>query len=123
MVSKHCFRFVYYTVGEEEMSENGWEIHSKLVLKELETLAVSIKQLQAQVLELKSEIAEIKAKEDKVQVLTQWKERVDEVASPSQLKDLQKQVQDLQNFKIKATTAFIAVQMVVAGAFALLKLF
>jgi len=123
MVSKHCFRFVYYTVGEKEMSENGWEIHSKLVLKELETLAVSIKQLQAQVLELKSEIAEIKAKEDKVQVLTQWKERVDEVASPSQLKDLQKQVQDLQNFKIKATTAFIAVQMVVAGAFALLKLF
>ena len=105
------------------MSENGWEIHSKLVLKELETLAASIRQLQAQIVDLKSEIAEIKAREDKVQMLTQWKERVDEVASPSQMRDLQKQVQSLQDFKVKATTAFIAVQMVVAGAFALLKLF
>tara|TARA_B100000674_G_scaffold491865_1_gene510742 strand:- start:511 stop:828 length:318 start_codon:yes stop_codon:yes gene_type:complete len=105
------------------MSENGWEIHSKLVLKELETLAASIRQLQAQIVDLKSEIAEIKAREDKVQMLTQWKDRIDEVTSPTQLRDLKNQVARLQDFKVKATTAFIAVQMVVAGAFALLKLF
>ena len=34
-----------------------------------------------------------------------------------------KEVAGIQDFKVKATTAFVAAQMVVAAAFALLKLF
>lgn len=102
---------------------NGWDQYSKLVLRELESLAAGVNGLKTEIEGLKREITEMRAKEDKVAELIDWKKRVDEVASPSQIRDLQKQVSNLQDFKVKATTAFVAVQMVVAGAFALLKLF
>ena len=102
---------------------NGWDQYSKLVLRELESLALGVNGLKQEIEALKSEITEMRAKEDKVAELIDWKKRVDEVASPSQLKDLQKQVANLQDFKVKATTAFVAVQMVVAAAFALIKMF
>ena len=102
---------------------NGWDQYSKLVLRELESLAAGVNGLKNEIEALKREITEMRAKEDKVAELIDWKKRVDEVASPSQIKDLQKQVAHLQDFKVKATTAFVVVQMVVAAAFALIKLF
>ena len=69
-------------------NENGWAEYSRLVLKELETLAQGIKELNDNLGDVKREIAEIRAREDKVQELVKWKERIDEVASPSQIKDL-----------------------------------
>jgi predicted nucleic acid-binding Zn-ribbon protein len=102
---------------------NGWDQYSKLVLRELESLADGVNGLKNEIEALKREITEMRAKEDKVAELIDWKKRVDEVASPSQIKDLQKQVAHLQDFKVKATTAFVVVQMVVAAAFALIKLF
>lgn len=104
-------------------NDNGWNEYSRMVLKELESLALGINGLRTEIEGLKREITELRAKEDKVSELIEWKKRVDEVASPSQLKDLQQQVLSLQDFKVKATTAFVAVQMVVAAAFALIKLF
>jgi uncharacterized protein YoxC len=103
-------------------NDNGWNEYSRMVLKELESLAIGINGLRTEIEGLKREITELRAKEDKVSELVEWKKRVDEVASPSQLKDLQQQVLNLQDFKVKATTAFIAAQMVIAGAFAFLKL-
>ena len=104
-------------------NDNGWNEYSRMVLKELESLAIGINGLRTEIEGLKREITELRAKEDKVAELVEWKRRIDEVASPTQIKDLQQQVLGLQDFKIKATTAFIAAQMVVAAAFALLKLF
>lgn len=102
---------------------NGWGEYSKMVLKELEVLAQGINALKQDMEGLKREMAELRAKEDRVKELVEWKRRIDDVASPVQLRDLQKEVAGLQDFKVKATTAFVAVQMVVAAAFALLKLF
>lgn len=104
-------------------NDNGWNEYSRMVLKELESLAIGINGLRTEIEGLKREITELRAKEDKVAEIAEWKRRIDEVASPTQLKDLQQQVLSLQDFKVKATTAFIAVQMVVAASFALLKLF
>lgn len=104
-------------------NDNGWNEYSRMVLKELESLAIGINGLRTEIEGLKREITELRAKEDKVAEIAEWKRRIDEVASPTQLKDLQQQVLSLQDFKVKATTAFIAAQMVVAAAFALLKLF
>ena len=104
-------------------NDNGWNEYSRMVLKQLEDMSAGINGLRTEIEGLKREITELRAKEDKVSELVEWKKRVDEVASPSQLKDLQQQVLSLQDFKVKATTAFIAVQMVVAAAFALIKLF
>ena len=42
--------------------------------------------------------------------LREWKQKVDEVASPTQLAKLVQEVQDLNNFKTKAVTIFAVVQ-------------
>jgi predicted nuclease with TOPRIM domain len=96
-------------------NENGWGEYSRLVLKELETLASGIKELNENINEMKREMTEIRAKEDKVQELVKWKERIDEVASPSQLKELQLQVDELKSFKTQAVTVFAVVQFGMAA--------
>ena len=96
-------------------NENGWGEYSRLVLKELETLASGIKELNESINEMKREMTEIRAKEDKVQELVKWKERIDEVASPSQLKELQLQVDELKSFKTQAVTVFAVVQFGMAA--------
>ena len=96
-------------------SENGWGEYSRLVLKELETLASGIESLRGELQEVKQELAKMQVREDKVQEIVKWKERIDEVASPSQLKDLQVQVEDLKLFKTKAVTIFTVVQFAMAA--------
>ena len=96
-------------------SENGWAEYSKLVLKELETLALGIKELNDSMNEMKREITEIRAREDKVQELVKWKERVDEVASPTQLEKLKDEVEDLKLFRTKAVTIFAVIQFAMAA--------
>ena len=100
---------------------NGWGEYSRLVLKELETLAKGIEGLKNQIGDLKSEIAELKAKEDKVKELSAWKDRVDEVASPTQLKEMQDMVKKHELFKTKAITMFAVVQIMMAGLMTILK--
>ena len=63
---------------------NGWETYSKLVLQQLETLSHGIEGLRTELQDMKNQLTELKAKEDRVQDLKIWKEKVDEVASPTQ---------------------------------------
>ena len=65
--------------------------------------------------DMKREIAEIRAREDKVQELVKWKDRVDEVTSPSQLKELRDEVEDLKLFRTKAVTIFAVIQFAMAA--------
>jgi len=95
--------------------DNGWGEYSRLVLKELETLARSIDSLRGELQEVKQEIAKMQVREDKVTEIVKWKERIDEVASPSQLKDLQDQVEELKLFKTKAVTIFAVIQFAMAA--------
>ena len=104
-------------------SDNGWSEYSRLVLKELETLARSIEGLRAELQEVKQELAKMQVREDKVDELKAWKEKIDEVASPSQLKDLTKEVEDLKIFKTKAITMFVVVQFMMGTTMAILKFF
>jgi len=91
-------------------SDNGWAEYSKLVLKELETLATGIEALRTELQDVKQELAKFQSREDKVDELRAWKEKIDEVASPTQLKELTKEVEDLKLFKTKAVTVFAVVQ-------------
>jgi len=90
--------------------ESGWSEYSRLVLKELETLATAITSLNIEIQELKQEIARMREREDRVDELRAWKEKVDEVASPSQMQTMVKDVEDLKMFKTKAITIFAVVQ-------------
>lgn len=118
---------VALSVSEENIhmsnKEESWDQYSRLVLRELETLAQGITALREQITDLKSEIAELKAKEDKVQDLVQWKSRIDEISSPTQLKEMQHSVNELKTFKTTAVTVFAVVQTLMAITVAILKFF
>ena len=95
-------------------SENGWGEYSRLVLKELETLAKGIDDLRKELQDVKQELAKMQVREDKVEEIKVWKEKIDEVASPTQLKELMKEVDELKLFKTKAITVFAVVQFAMA---------
>ena len=86
------------------------ENYNHLVLAQLQSLSQAIEALRGDLQLVRQEITEIKAKEDKVVELREWKQKVDEVASPTQLAKLVQEVQDLNNFKTKAVTIFAVVQ-------------
>ena len=70
---------------------NGWGEYSKMVLKELEVLSQGMASLKQDMEGLRREMAELRAKEDRVKELVDWKRRIDDVASPLQLRELQKE--------------------------------
>lgn len=107
----------------DEANQNGWNEYSKLVLKELESLSSSIDGLNERIQDLKADITEIKAKEDRITELRDWKGKVDEVASPTQLKELIEDVSDLKAFKIKAIGIFLTVQFLMGFAAWFMKFF
>ena len=103
--------------------QNGWNEYSKLVLKELESLSASIDNLNSQIQDIKQEMVETRVKEDRVDELRAWKEKVDEIASPTQLKELIDKVDSLNAFKIKAVGTFVAVQFMMGALAWYLKVF
>jgi len=99
----------------------SWDQYSRLVLQQLETLSNGIEALRIELQDVKNQLTELKAKEDRVQDLKDWKEKIDEVASPSQLQNALQEIEDLKTFKTKAVTIFAVVQFVMAGIIALSK--
>ncbi len=93
----------------------SWEVYSKMVLKQLEDLGTSMNGLRLEIQELKSELAEIRGQQSNIQDLKDWKNKVDEVCSPSQLKELRDEVEDLKLFKAKAITIFAVVQFIMGA--------
>jgi len=102
-------------------SQNGWNEYSKLVLKELETLSDGIESLKNEVQEVRQEITKIQVREDKVDEIKGWKEKVDEVISPTQLRELVLSVDSLKDFRTKAITVFAVVQFGMAAYIWLMK--
>ena len=98
---------------------NGWDTYSKLVLQQLETLAGGIEALRSELQHVKEQLTELKAKEDRVQELKMWKEKMDDVASPPQLKTALEEIEVLKEFKTKAITMFMVVQAVMGIAMAI----
>jgi chromosome segregation ATPase len=103
--------------------ESSWGQYSRLVLQQLETLSNGIEALRAELQDVKSQLTELKAKEDRVQDLKDWKEKIDEIASPSQLQNALQDIEDLKVFKTKAITIFAGIQFLMASALAFSKFF
>ena len=100
-------------------SSEGWQTYSKLVLQQLETLAGGIESLRDELQDVKSRLTELKAKEDRVHDLKAWKEKVDEVASPTQMQIKFEEVEELKEFKTRAITMFMVVQAFMGIAMAI----
>lgn len=86
------------------------ENYSKLVLSQLESLSSAVEALRTDLQFVRHEIVELKAREDKVTEIKNWKERINEVVSPPQLEKLVNEVEVLNDFKTKAITIFAVVQ-------------
>jgi predicted nuclease with TOPRIM domain len=96
--------------------KSGWNEYSRLVLKELESLANSIDSLKDELHNVKQELAKMREREDKVDQLRAWKARIDDVVSPTQLKEVVSQIDDYKTFKAKAITIFMVVQFMMGLA-------
>lgn len=106
-----------------ESSISGWESYSRLVLQQLESLTKGIEALRDELQDVKQQLAELKVKEDRVQELKAWKDKMDEVVSPTQLKSALAELEDLKLYKTKAITVFAVVQFMMATALALSKFY
>ena len=91
-------------------NDQGWETYSKLVLQQLETLNTGIESMRGELQLVKEQITKIKAKEDRLEELKNWKDKIDEVVSPSQMKYAMRELENLRTFKTKAVTIFAVVQ-------------
>ena len=96
-------------------SNSSWEAYSKMVLKQLENLDNSMNGLRQEIQELKAELAEMRGKQSNVQDLKEWKNKMDEVCSPTQLKELKGDIEEFKLFKAKAITVFAVVQFIMGA--------
>ena len=98
-----------------DSGQNGWNEYSRLVLKELESLGDNLETLRVEIQEVKQDIAKIHVREDKVDELRAWKDRVDDVCSPTQLKTILTEVENLKTFKTRSVTIFAVIQFAMAA--------
>jgi len=96
-------------------NDAGWETYSKLVLQQLEALSKGIESMREELQDVKQQITKIKAKEDRLEEIKSWKEKIDEVASPSQIKYAMRELENLKTFKTKAVTIFAVIQFAMAA--------
>jgi cell shape-determining protein MreC len=96
------------------MADNGWSEYSRLVLKELETLSSGIQSLKGELQDLKQELTRIQSQETRIDELKVWKEKINEITTPNQLRDALKQVEELKVFKTRAITIFAVIQFAMA---------
>lgn len=94
-------------------NNDGWTEWSKHVLKELERLNDSQEALRTKLEEVQQGIAGMQSGRDIVDDLKIWKKEIDEVVSPTQLKELLETVDGLEKFKVKAITVFIVLQTII----------
>ena len=52
-----------------------------------------------------------------------WKDKMDDVASPSQIKTALQEIEELKEFKTRSVTIFMVVQFLMAAAIGLSKIF
>ena len=88
----------------------------QLVLQQLESLSTGVEALRSELQDVKNQLTELKAKEDRIQDIKAWKERMDEIVSPSQIKVVLNEVEELKMFKTRAVTIFMVVQFAMGSA-------
>ena len=101
----------------------GWDQYYQLVLQQLESLSTGVEALRSELQDVKNQLTELKAKEDRIQDIKAWKERMDEIVSPSQIKAVLNEVEELKMFKTRAVTIFTVVQFAMGSAIAMLGYF
>lgn len=95
-----------------DTNRDGWNEYSRLVLTELDTLNTKVDSLVKENNYIKRELSKLEQIKDEISTLKDWKGNVDEVSSPTQLKELQKEVESIKTFKTVSTTVWVIVQII-----------
>jgi len=93
------------------VNQNGWNEYSKLVLAELERLNENDEKIQVILNEINLKLGRLDNIEKDIADIEKWKRYMDDVATPSTLKDIKKNVDSLLTFKTMATTIWAVVQI------------
>ena len=139
-------------MGSDTTHQNGWNEWSKHVLKELERLnqnyeSINLKidslrtDVSEEIAEIRNDITKVKAMQysldemkawrnkyeeaavyNAVKDIKKWKEEIDEISSPTQLKEAIKKVNENSKFRTQAITVFLVVQGLITAAFAIYEL-
>ena len=94
----------------DKPNQNGWNEYSRLVLAELEKLNNKVDDITADINGIKQEMSKFEQVKYDIKDLKSWKNNIDEVSSPTQLKELQQEVEKLKTFKTMSTTVWVVVQ-------------
>ena len=93
-------------------NQNGWNEYSRLVLAELEKINKKIEENTQDLNSLRQDLIKLESIRDELGEVKGWKKEVDEVVSPTQMKELSNEVDDLKMFKTKSTTVWVVIQIV-----------
>ena len=96
--------------------DNGWNEWSRHVLKELERLNDNYEILRQMNEDIKSEMTKLGSLKTDIDDIKLWRSRIDDVASPTQLRDLVSEVENLKLFRGKAIAIFTTVQFLMAAS-------
>ena len=101
----------------KNVAKNGWSEYGRLVLKELERLNDGQDKLKDEIdkkfQELNEKMSEFKSTEKEVDELKEWKEKVQEVWSTSQMKSARDEVYKQKNHFAKTAGVLIALQIII----------
>ena len=106
-----------------EGKQNGWNEYSRLVLAELEKLNKRVEDLSQDNNTMRQELTKAEQTKEELITLKNWKNNIDEVSSPTQLKELQQEVEKLKTFKTMSTTVWVVVQIIFSIAATLFGLY
>ena len=102
----------------KNVAKNGWSEYGRLVLKELERLNDGQDKLKDEIdkkfQELNEKMSEFKNTEKEVEELKEWKEKVQEVWSASQMKSARDEIYKQKNHFAKTAGVLIALQIIMS---------
>lgn len=92
-------------------NQSDWNKYSILVLAELERLNNNDEKIYNTLSDINQKLSKIEAFEKEMESLQKWKRYMDDVATPSTLKEIKDDVAALNTFKTVATTVWAVVQI------------
>jgi len=110
-------------IDKKQFNDNGWDKYGKLVLNEITRLSNNLNDLSFQIQDIKQEIIELKAIQEKINDIGDWKLNISKIVSVNQLNEMIKEIEELKNFRTKATTIFTITQFIISTAIVLLSMF
>ena len=106
------------SLGKDNITNNGWSEYGRLVLNELERLNTGQDKLREdfdrQFKELNQKMGEFSGTEKDVTELTDWKNKVTEVWSPTQMQQVKNELYNQKNRWQRVIGIVLAVQIISA---------